>query len=170
MFSVSRSISNFKLYRTGNYNMKSMSIRGKRKFEKPSRTIADYWVRQTSFFQGTRQEEAAHRAGKAMEVAAVRFQWAEEYVTSMMKVTLRLNIWISSGVSKVSSPVWYFKNLKKEVIRDGNTMVWPKFVSDLSFSKRTQSLNSSKLCDLPIRSRISKFVWIWNKICVSLLK
>ena len=42
-------------------------------------------------------------------------------------------------------------------------MAWPKFLSDLSFSKRTQSLNSSKLCDLPIRSRISKFVWIWNK-------
>ena len=29
-------------------------------------------MRPTSFFQGTRQEEAAHRAGKAMEVAAVR--------------------------------------------------------------------------------------------------
>ena len=34
--------------------------------------IADYWMRQTSFFQGKRQVEAAHRADKAMEVAAMR--------------------------------------------------------------------------------------------------
>ena len=40
----------------------------------------------------------------------------------MVEVTLRLNIWISSGVSKVSSPVWYFKNLRKEM-REGTAWI-----------------------------------------------
>ena len=80
-------------------------------------------MRPTSFFQGTRQEEAAHRAGKAMEVAVVRISVSrgvcDIHDEGHLKVEYLNLLWclksLFSGMILQES--------KKEVIRDGNTMV-----------------------------------------------
>ena len=75
----------------------------------------DTWF-DTSSFQGRHQAVVSHMVGTATEVTA-NGKIVEEFVMRMLHniFTLRSNIWISSGISKVSSPVWYFKNLETQI-------------------------------------------------------
>ena len=114
----------------------------------------------TSSFQGKHRAVVSHTADTATEVtvtsAIVRllkslwwecleiflpWDWIFEFLLASQRSLLQCDI---------------SRTYKS---RSTNTL---EISSNLSFSWSTQSLNSSKLCDFPIRSRRSKFVRIWD--------